>query len=428
MGQKTNLLYILEKASLLWLAFFVCAVLVNASHATPPQGVIGLNGGYHLPHEQLDVVGAQPVPTRLHGGPFIGLHGGYHIIDPLAIELHLGFLPAYAGQQNAVVLLMPFHMDLIAYFSQGALRPYASVGAGAYAMIGGELEKDMDFMFTGSLGMQIEVIDLLAIRVDARILASDGREQTLGHSLLFTLGVDVLLGGSDEEEATSEDRLPRVNRQPLNARKCTPNEAGQLPEVCEDRDEDGINNTNDACPDTAGIKKFKGCPDTDNDGLPDTRDRCPVTQGVASLGGCPDQDGDGIEDSRDGCPQVAGSIERHGCPDRLAPELERLNGNLLGVSFSKGSTLSPGSRTSLARLASVLSRHPDISVEILVYTQTGRNSGQQSELAQERAQVLFNTLVQMGAIPTRLKAVGLGSVIPPGENDAIDRVDVRIKR
>jgi hypothetical protein len=427
MGQKTNLSYFLERASLLGLAFFVSVVMAGAAYAASPQGVIGLNGGFHLPHEQLDVVGAQQIPTPLHGGPSIGVHGGYHLIDPLAIELHLGLLPAYAGQQNAVVLLMPFHIDLIAYFSQGRLRPYASVGAGAYALIGGELEKDMDFMFTGSLGMQIGVIDLLAIRVDARIMASDGRDQTLGHSLLFTVGIDVLLGGEGEGSATEEDDESAVAHGPLNPRKCTPNEAGQLPEGCDDRDEDGINNADDACPDTAGIKKFKGCPDTDNDGLPDTRDRCPVTHGVASLGGCPDQDGDGVEDSRDGCPQVAGSVERHGCPDRLAPELERLNGNLLGVSFAKGSTLSPGSRTTLARLASVLSRHPDISVEILVYTQTGRNSGQQSELAQERAQVLFNALVQMGAIPTRLKAVGLGSVVPPGEDSAVDRVDVRIK-
>ena len=417
-----------RKASPMWLAFFVLLSSFGGQQVQASSGILGLGVGYHLPSEQLDVLGSQPAPTPLHGGPHIGLYGGYHIIEPIALELHLGLLPAYAGPQNAVVFLIPFHLDVIAYFTEGSFRPYISGGAGAYALVGGELEKDVDFMFTGSLGCQIEMSDMLALRADVRVLVSDGRDQTMGHSLLFSLALDVMLGdGSTGDEAPTPLTNDSLGMQKSSSR-CVPDASGKVPEGCNDRDDDGISNADDSCPDTAGIAKFKGCPDTDGDGLPDTRDRCPVTAGVEKLGGCPDRDGDGIEDSRDGCPEVAGSPERHGCPDRLPAELERLNGVLSGVAFSEASTLSPGSGTTLSRLASALSRHPEVSVEILVYTQLGRNSGQQSELAQERAQVIFNTLVQMGVAPTRLKPVGLGSVLAQGETQPSDRIELRIQR
>jgi len=428
MGSKTNLYEFSKKAGLLWLAFFVLAIGAPEDSARAAKGVVGLGGGYHLPNEQLDVLGTQPTPMPLHGGPSISVHGGYHLIDAVALELHVELLPAYAGPQNAVVLLMPFHIDAVAYFTQGMFRPYISGGVGAYTLVGGELEKDMDFMFTGSVGCQVEIMDMLALRLDARVLVSDGRDQTMAHSLLFTAGLDVLIGSESDVSADIdvETTANETSLQPSN--KCTPNASGKLPEGCDDRDEDGIGNADDACPDTAGIAKFKGCPDTDGDGLPDTRDRCPVAHGVANLQGCPDRDGDGIEDSRDGCPEVAGSAERHGCPDRLPAELERLNGVLLGVTFSRDSTLSPGSGTTLSRLASALSRHPEVSVEVLVYTKMGRNAGQQTELAQERAQVIFNSLIQMGVAPTRLKAVGLGPVLAQGESQPSDRIELKIQR
>ena len=420
---------LVRKASPSWLAFFMLLISFGAGSVQASPGTLGLGVGYHLPSEQLDVLGSQPSPTPLHGGPHIGLHGGYHIIEPVALELHLGFLPAYAGPQNATVFLIPFHLDVIAYFTEGSFRPYVSGGAGAYALVGGELEKDVDFMFTGSLGCQIAMSDMLALRADVRVLVSDGRDQTMAHSLLFSLALDVMLGDESSGDEANNTPLP-INETGLrkSSLRCVPDASGAVPEYCNDRDDDGISNADDSCPDTAGIAKFKGCPDTDGDGLPDTRDRCPVTAGVEKLGGCPDRDGDGIEDSRDGCPEVAGSPERHGCPDRLPAELERLNGVLSGVAFSEASTLSPGSGTTLSRLASALSRHPEVSVEILVYTQLGRNSGQQSELAQERAQVIFNTLVQMGVAPTRLKPVGLGSVLPQGETEPADRIELRIQR
>jgi outer membrane protein OmpA-like peptidoglycan-associated protein len=83
-----------------------------------------------------------------------------------------------------------------------------------------------------------------------------------------------------------------------------------------DRDNDGVPDKKDRCPDVPGLKKYQGCPDTDGDGIPDDQDACPNEAGPASTNGCPDKDGDGIPDKDDRCPDQAGPKELQGCPDR----------------------------------------------------------------------------------------------------------------
>ena len=60
------------------------------------------------------------------------------------------------------------------------------------------------------------------------------------------------------------------------------------PAPISDRDGDGIDDSMDACPDVAGIAKFKGCPDTDGDGIADNMDKCPNKFGTAANQGCPE--------------------------------------------------------------------------------------------------------------------------------------------
>ena len=84
-----------------------------------------------------------------------------------------------------------------------------------------------------------------------------------------------------------------------------------------DTDEDGILDKDDSCPNEAGPVENQGCPwkDTDNDGALDHNDDCPETPGLQEFNGCPDTDGDGIMDKEDRCPNEAGSLENKGCPD-----------------------------------------------------------------------------------------------------------------
>jgi len=96
---------------------------------------------------------------------------------------------------------------------------------------------------------------------------------------------------------------------------------------CPDTDGDGIPDKDDSCPSDAGSKEMKGCPDKDQDGLADKEDKCPDLAGKKELGGCPDKDGDGIADMDDKCPELAGKATLSGCPDKdndgVADNLDR---------------------------------------------------------------------------------------------------------
>lgn len=84
---------------------------------------------------------------------------------------------------------------------------------------------------------------------------------------------------------------------------------------CPDTDGDGIKDGDDACPDKPGSLAMKGCPDMDNDSIPDKDDACPDVLGLKAFKGCPDTDGDGIIDKIDFCPNEKGIAKHHGCPD-----------------------------------------------------------------------------------------------------------------
>lgn len=85
-----------------------------------------------------------------------------------------------------------------------------------------------------------------------------------------------------------------------------------------DRDEDGLADDQDRCPDEAGPRENDGCPltDKDSDGLTDDRDRCPEQPGPVENNGCPwgDKDADGVKDNLDRCPDQAGPADNQGCP------------------------------------------------------------------------------------------------------------------
>lgn len=86
-----------------------------------------------------------------------------------------------------------------------------------------------------------------------------------------------------------------------------------------DADGDGVGDSRDRCPDTAGPTQLMGCPDADNDGVPDIDDTCMAVPGIPENRGCPlDSDGDGVGDFEDACPNEAGTAANRGCA--TAPE------------------------------------------------------------------------------------------------------------
>ena len=103
-----------------------------------------------------------------------------------------------------------------------------------------------------------------------------------------------------------------------------------VPDVCADPDGDGICSDADACPSVDGLPQNHGCPaDRDYDGFNDPDDACPDAAGGRTLNpktaGCPDRDYDGVADKEDACLEVAGVAtddpKTNGCPKaEPAPE------------------------------------------------------------------------------------------------------------
>jgi OOP family OmpA-OmpF porin len=131
-----------------------------------------------------------------------------------------------------------------------------------------------------------------------------------------------------------------------------------------DRDNDGIPDDEDMCPDNTpeeiskGVYQEgpkKGCPiDTDNDGVPDYRDDCPnntpleISKGVDDRG-CPlDSDGDGVPDYRDKCPGTPRDlkVDEDGCPLKEVerPELVLVAQGDVLFDFDKSNLRSDGQR------------------------------------------------------------------------------------
>lgn len=120
------------------------------------------------------------------------------------------------------------------------------------------------------------------------------------------------------------------------------NKESQKLSLKKDKDQDGIRNENDPCPEIAGPIENNGCPwpDTDGDGIIDKDDACPTVAGPGENNGCPwpDTDGDGILDKDDACPTVPGLPEYNGCPKpkmSVAMEMESVVTSYRSPSYNR---------------------------------------------------------------------------------------------
>jgi outer membrane protein OmpA-like peptidoglycan-associated protein len=81
------------------------------------------------------------------------------------------------------------------------------------------------------------------------------------------------------------------------------------------------------------------------------------------------------------------------------------------------STLKPGAREKLARVAGILASHPDLSLEVDGHTDSVGNEAYNQGLSERRAQAVRAYLVQQGIQPTAIEAIGYGESQPVASND-----------
>jgi outer membrane protein OmpA-like peptidoglycan-associated protein len=203
-----------------------------------------------------------------------------------------------------------------------------------------------------------------------------------------------------------------------------------------DRDNDGIIDNDDACPDVFGVRtedpKTNGCPappaDRDKDGILDAEDACPDTPGVKTddpkTNGCPppppDRDKDGIPDPEDACPDSPGprneDPKKNGCPEARieAGEIKILQ----QVKFKTNSAeILPESDGILNAVAKILTDHPEITnVRIEGHTDNRGGAAMNLGLSGRRAASVLNWLVRHGVEKSRLSSKGFGLTRPIDSN------------
>jgi len=186
---------------------------------------------------------------------------------------------------------------------------------------------------------------------------------------------------------------------------------------CPDTDRDGVEDSEDLCPQVPGLASLKGCPDSDGDGIVDAEDKCVKTPGLASLDGCPDTDRDGVADPDDKCPDVKGTVENEGCPAIEKADREVLDFAMQNIRFETASAnLTMPSLSILDDIASILERYPAYGLEINGYTDNVGNEVSNQQLSEQRAISCLNYLVSKGVQKAKMKAAGFGEKNPIAEN------------
>lgn len=191
-----------------------------------------------------------------------------------------------------------------------------------------------------------------------------------------------------------------------------------------DSDKDGIEDAVDQCPNQTGIAENNGCPlDSDNDSVANTEDKCPNKAGSTENNGCPvdvDTDNDGIIDTKDECPDKAGIGQNNGCPEPKITEEERkvIDEAISSVKFITGSSkLTKYSKGLLDKVVTLLVSHPDYNLLIRGHTDSIGDNTLNFKLSKARALSVYTYLASKGIVENRMSHNGFGERQPVASND-----------
>ncbi len=187
-----------------------------------------------------------------------------------------------------------------------------------------------------------------------------------------------------------------------------------------DRDGDGVVDSKDECPDSAGPIALIGCPDTDGDGVPNYKDKCPLVKGSINFAGCPapDSDGDSVNDDDDKCPLVKGVVSNFGCPP-IKPELiNKVNRAADRIFFVRAKAIiEPSSLGELDRVVQILNSDSTLRLRIEGYTDSEGTDERNLNLSTRRARAVEKYLEKEGIPASRMDYEGFGSKHPLASND-----------
>lgn len=327
---------------------------------------------------------------------------------------------------------------------EGALniRPYgdnhlftpfltAGVGGGYYTdKFGGYIPVGIGFQF--NIRSQV----YLLLQSQYRFTLS---ERVFPDNLFHSVGIGINIEKPKPEAPPPPIVFDRDNDGIVDSLDACPDQAGLAAlQGCPDRDGDGIADKDDKCPDVAGIAKYQGCPipDTDKDGINDEEDKCPQEAGVARYQGCPipDSDKDGVNDEEDKCPQEAGPVSNFGCPVIDVVVVEKINKAAKNIFFATGSAkLLKKSFASLNDVVQVMKDNPSYNIDIDGHTDNTGPDTLNLRLSNDRANSVKQYLIDQGIETGRITATGYGEEKPVADNSTVAgraqnrRVEMRLR-
>ena len=371
------------------------------------------------------------VKRYVGNGFSVGVTGTFNQIDKLG-DTNLDKGLSYYGVDGAL------YYSLNTFIKSSWFEPFLGAGAGYTRLEGLDDDRSGFGHAIAQGGLKFWLSDAINLSV-ATARKQEFKDYGVGH-WQHTAAMGIAFGGKDTDGDgiyDSEDACPEV--------------AG-LPQFngCPDTDGDGIEDSKDDCPTVAGTAAFNGCPDTDGDGIPDPKDACPTVAGVAALGGCPDADGDGVKDSDDNCPNEAGPRENQGCPwkdsdgdgildkDDACPNeagvasrngcpepkeisvevLNELNVEIKSVLFDLNkATIRKESLGTLDNIASIMNQYPDSKFLVEGHTDSQGRDEYNLKLSNDRAASVKNYLISKGISASRINSRGFGETRPVASNN-----------
>jgi outer membrane protein OmpA-like peptidoglycan-associated protein len=173
----------------------------------------------------------------------------------------------------------------------------------------------------------------------------------------------------------------------------------------------------DWTPPTPAVAK-NDFPDRDNDGIRDDLDKCPDEpedyNGFQDEDGCPDHPGDNdiVVDATPGCTK-AGPVDGADCPNRvIVGETTIVTLGSIEFEFDKA-VLTKHSLPILDSVAKALTENPDIQlVEVQGHTDERGDDAYNLDLSERRAAAVVTYLAQQGIKADRLMSQGYGETVP----------------
>ena len=298
------------------------------------------------------------------------------------------------------------------------LAPFLTAGVG-----GGYYSKEFGVYVPTGVGLQVNFNSNTYLLLQSAYRWSLSKDDLQSH-LFHSIGVAQSLR-TTPRVVTPPPPPPVVDRDNdgvLDSLDRCPDVAGIAAlQGCPDADGDGIADMDDKCPNQAGVAKYQGCPipDTDGDGVNDEVDKCPTVAGLARYQGCPipDTDGDGVNDEEDKCPTVAGVATNFGCPEIKKEVIEKISFAARNVFFSTGSyKLLSKSNKPLNDVAGLMKADTTLRLSIEGHTDSQGSDEMNQTLSENRAKSVMNYLISKGVPANRLSSAGFGETKPVADN------------